>query len=316
MKKYVIKRVIQLIPILFGITILSFALMHTSSVDVVDVLEQNSGSALSEEAKNEKREELGLDRPLPVQYLTWIGGILKGDMGTSYISHKPVQEEFLKRLPATIYLTVISVLLTILISVPFGVLSAVKQNRFTDYLIRVCSFVGNSLPNFFVSLLLIYFFALKLKWFPVMGNTQGFKSVVLPALTLSIAMAAKYTRQIRATVLEEMNKEYVLGARARGIRENKILYFSVLRSTLLTIVTLLGLSIGSLLGGTAIVETIFMWDGVGKMAIDAITMRDYPVIQAYVVWMAVIYVMINLITDLMYHCLDPRIRLGQEGAKA
>ena len=138
--------------------------------------------------------------------------------------------------------------------------------------------------------------------------------MILPTLTLVLSMASKYTRQVRAAVLEEMDKDYVLGARARGIREKRILYFSVLKASMLTIVTLLTLSVGSLLGGTAIVESIFMWDGVGKMAVDAITMRDYPVIQAYVIWMAVIYVLINLVTDVIYHYLDPRIRLGQEDA--
>ena len=199
-------------------------------------------------------------------------------------------------------------MLTVLISVPLGILAAVKQNRILDYIIRFFSFIGNSLPNFFVSLLLIYFFALKLQWFPVMGNTQGWKSIVLPTFTLAIAMASKYTRQIRATVLEEWNKDYVLGARSRGVSEKRILYFSVLKASMLTIITLLALSIGSLLGGTAIVESIFMWDGVGKMAVDAITMRDYPVIQAYVIWMAIIYVMVNLVTDIIYHYFDPRIR--------
>ncbi len=314
MKKYVIRRFLQLIPILIGITLLSFVLMHSASADVIDVMEANTGGVLSEEAKQKAREELGLDKPLLQQYAIWIENVLTGDMGTSYVSGKPVFSTFVSKLPATIYLTITSILLTVLISIPLGILAAVKQNRFTDYLIRFLSFIGNSLPNFFVSLLLIYFFALKLGWFPVMGNAQGWKSIILPTLTLSIAMAAKYTRQVRATVLEEMNKDYVLGARARGVRENRILYFSVLKASMLTIVTLLALSIGSLLGGTAIVETIFMWDGVGKMAVDAITMRDYPVIQAYVVWMAIIYVMINLVTDIIYHYLDPRIRFGQEGA--
>ncbi len=144
-----------------------------------------------------------------------------------------------------------------------------------------------------------------------MGSGQGWKSIVLPTLTLAIAMSAKYTRQIRATVLEELKKDYVVGARARGIRERKILVGSVLKASMLTIVTLLSLSIGSLLGGTAIVESIFMWDGVGKMAVDAILTRDYPVIQVYVVWMAIIYVMVNLVTDIIYHYLDPRIRLQE-----
>ena len=308
MKHYILKRLLQLIPILIGITLLSFLLMHIASADAIDVMEQNTGGILSEEAKEEVRRELGLDKPLLEQYGIWLKDMLTGDMGESYISGKPVFSTFLSKLPATIYLTVASILLTVLISVPLGILAAVKQNRILDYIIRFFSFIGNSLPNFFVSLLLIYFFALKLQWFPVMGNTQGWKSIVLPTFTLAIAMASKYTRQIRATVLEEWNKDYVLGARSRGVSEKRILYFSVLKASMLTIITLLALSIGSLLGGTAIVESIFMWDGVGKMAVDAITMRDYPVIQAYVIWMAIIYVMVNLVTDIIYHYFDPRIR--------
>nr|WP_320024070.1 nickel ABC transporter permease [uncultured Acetobacterium sp.] len=313
MKKYIGKRLFQLIPIILGITLLSFTLMQTVAGDAVDALYDNSGGAVSETIKAEKREELGLDKPFLIQYTTWLGGVVTGDMGVSYISNKPVFETFVSKLPATILLTLTSILLTVLISIPFGVLSAVRHNRFTDYLIRFFSFIGNSLPGFFVSLLLIYFFALKLKLFPVMGS-GGWKSIVLPTLTLAIAMASKYTRQVRTTVLEELNKDYVMGARARGVREPVVLYASVLTSSMLTIITLLALSIGSLLGGTAIVESIFMWDGVGKLAVDSIMMRDYPMIQAYVIWMALIYVLVNLITDLIYHYLDPRIRLEQEAS--
>ena len=304
----------QLIPILFGITLLSFLLMNTGTADVIDVMESNSGGVMSEEEKDALRAELGLDKPLVQQYAVWLGKVLRGDMGKSFVSGQPVFTTFLSRLPATIYLTITSILLTVFLSVPLGILSAVKQNRLTDYIIRFLSFIGNSLPNFFVSLLLIYFFSLKMNLLPVMGNTAGWKSVILPTLTLALSMASRYTRQVRATVLEELNKDYVQGARARGIKEKRILYFSVLRASMLTIVTLLALSIGSLLGGTAIVESIFMWDGVGKMAVDAITMRDYPVIQVYVIWMAIIYVCVNLFTDILYHYLDPRIRLGQEDA--
>ncbi|MCI9547169.1 MAG: ABC transporter permease [Lachnospiraceae bacterium] len=314
MRKYIAKRCLQLIPILLGITFLSFLLTNAGASDVVSQMESNTGTVMSEEEKQKLREELGLDKPLVQQYALWLSGVLTGDMGVSFVSKRPVFSTFLEKLPATIYLTVTSVLLTVFISIPLGVLAAVRQNKFTDYLIRFLSFIGNSMPNFFVSLLLIYFFSLKLNLLPVMGNAAGWKSVILPTLTLALAMASKYTRQVRATVLEELNKDYVQGARARGVGERRILYFSVLKSAMLTIVTLLALSVGSLLGGTAIVESIFMWDGVGKMAVDAITMRDYPVIQAYVIWMAVIYVCVNLVTDILYHYLDPRIRLGWEGA--
>lgn len=311
MAKYIGKRFLQLIPILLGITLLTFILMNASSTDAIDIMEQNTGTAWTEEQKEAARIELGLDKPLPLQYLNWLGKVLQGDMGNSYISRQPVFSTFMSKLPATIYLTITSILLTVLISIPLGIISAVKQNRVLDYIIRFISFVGNSFPNFFVALLLILVFSLKLGWLPVMGNNQGFKSVILPTLTLAIAMSSKYTRQVRATVLEELNKDYVAGARARGVRENRILYYNVLKSSMLTIVTLLALSIGSLLGGTAIVESIFMWDGVGKLAVDAILTRDYPIIQAYVIWMALIYVLVNLVTDIIYHYLDPRIRLGE-----
>lgn len=311
MKKYILKRLLQLIPILIGITLITFVLMHVSSTDAVDVMEQNTGTAWSEEQQETVRAQLGLDQPLPVQYLRWLGNLLRADMGNSYISGQPVFAQFLSKLPATIFLSVTSLILTVAVSIPLGILSAVKKNRFTDYLIRVLSFIGNSMPGFFVALLLMYVFSLKLGWFPVMGD-HGVKSVVLPTLTLAISMSAKYTRQVRAAVLEEWKKPYVAGARSRGIREKRILYGSVLKAAMLTIVTLLSLSIGSLLGGTAIVESIFMWDGVGKMAVDAILSRDDPVVLAYVVWMAVIYVGINLVTDLIYHYLDPRIRIKNE----
>lgn len=312
MKKYIGRRVLQLIPVLLGITLLSFFLLHTSSVTAIDMKEANTGGVLSEAERTAMEAELGLDQPLWKQYGTWLVQVLHGDFGTSYVSGKPVGSTFLSKLPATLELTVGSLLLTILLSFPLGVAAAVKKDSWLDRVIRFFSFIGNSLPNFFVALLLLYVFAVKLQWLPVLGSSQGWKGILLPSLTLAIAMAAKYTRQIRAAVLEELQKEYVTGARARGITEKKILYKSVLRSAMLAIVTLLGLSIGSLLGGTAIVETIFSWDGVGKMAIDAITMRDYPVMQAYVIWMALIYMVINLGTDLLYHGLDPRIRLGGE----
>ena len=305
MKKYFFARIVQLVPILFGITFLTFGMMQFTADDAVDKIFEQQGS-VDEEIKAAKRAELGLDKPFMIQYLNWLGGILTGDLGRSFISGKLVFETFVEKLPATIELMFASILLTVFIATPLGILSAVNQNRPLDWIIRVLSFVGNSLPNFFVGLLLIYFLALKLNLLPIIGQ-----SVVMPALTLTISMAAKYTRQIRAVVLEELDKPYVTGARARGVDEFTILTRSVLRSTLIMIITLLALSTGSLLGGTAIVETIFMWDGVGKMAVDAILMRDYPLIQAYVVWMAIIYVLVNLAADLLYHWLDPRVRYGE-----
>ncbi len=310
MKNYALKRLLQLIPILLAITFLSYGMMRIAGSDVVEQKMENTSGTVSQEMIDNARAELGLDKPFVVQYFTWLGNLLRGDMGTSYVSNKPVFSTFVSKLPATLLLTAVSILLTVLISIPLGIWSAVKQNTATDYVIRTASFIGNSLPNFFVSLLLMYFFAIRLGWFPVISGGVSLQSVALPALTLAIAMSAKYLRQVRATVLDELSKDYVLGARARGVKFSTILIKSVMKASFVTIITLLTLSIGSLLGGTAIVESIFMWDGVGKLAVDAINMRDYPIIQAYVMWMAIIYVVVNLITDLSYHFLDPRIRLG------
>ena len=309
MKKYILKRFLQLIPVLLGITFLSFAMMRVAGSDAITELYGDKG-AVAQEVIDAKRAELGLDQPFLTQYFAWLGGLLTGDMGVSYVSGRNVFGAFVSKLPATLLLTALSIVATVLISIPLGVLAAVRHDRFTDYFLRFFSFVGNALPNFFVALLLMQVFSIHWKLFPVISSGTTLQSAVLPTLTLAVAMSAKYMRQVRATVLEELNKDYVTGAKARGIRGRVILWKSVLKSSMLTIITLLALSIWSLLGGTAIIESIFMWDGVGKLAVDAITMRDYPLIQAYVVWMAIIYVMVNLITDLLYHALDPRIRLG------
>ena len=310
MKKYALKRLLQLIPILLGITFLSFAMMRVAGSDAVTELYTNRGTEVSQEIIDARRAELGLDKPFLIQYFSWLGGMLTGDMGQSYVSGADVFSTFLSKLPATLLLTGLSIALTVIISIPLGIFSAMKQDRIPDLLLRFCSFIGNALPNFFVAMLFMQLFSIKLKLLPVISDGVNLKSALLPALTLAVSMSAKYMRQVRATVLEEWNKDYVQGAMARGIRKKIILWKNVMKSSMLTIVTLLALSIGSLLGGTAIIESIFMWDGVGKLAVDAITMRDYPFIQAYVVWMAVIYVLVNLITDLMYHQVDPRIGVG------
>ena len=309
MNKYIGKRFLQLIPVLLGITFLSFAMMRAAGSDAIIELYGDKG-AVAQEIIDAKRAELGLDQPFLTQYGAWLRGLLTGNMGVSYVSGKDVFGTFVSKLPATLLLTALSIGATVIISIPLGIWAAVKHDKFTDYFLRFFSFIGNSLPNFFVALLLMQLFSIKWKLLPVISGGTTVQGAILPTLTLAIAMSAKYMRQVRAAVLEELNKDYVLGAAARGVRGRVILWKSVLKSTMLTILTLLALSIGSLLGGTAIIESIFMWDGVGKLAVDAITMRDYPLIQAYVVWMAIIYVMVNLVTDILYHVLDPRIRLG------
>ena len=309
MRKYILQRLLQLIPVLIGITFLSFGMMRMAGSDAITELYGDKG-AVSQEIIDEKKAELGLDKPFMTQYLAWLKGMLTGDMGKSYVSGLDVFGTFTSKLPATLLLTVLSLAMTVAVSIPLGILAAVKRGRAIDYALRFISFIGNSMPGFLIALLLMHLFSIRLKWLPVISDGLSLRSALMPAMTLAIAMSSKYMRQVRAAVLDELSKNYVTGARARGVRGQVILWNSVIRSSMLTIITLLSLSIGSLLGGTAIIENIFMWDGVGKMAVDAITMRDYPLIQAYVVWMAIIYVAVNLVTDLLYHVLDPRIRLG------
>lgn len=310
MFKYILKRLLSLIPILIGISFISFALIYFTGGDAVAVRYEAIGGVLSPELINQKREELGLNRPFIIQYLSWLLGVIQGDMGISYVSGKPVFGYIFSKLPNTLLLSISSLLTTLIISLPLGILSAVKKNSVFDNIIKVLSFIGNSLPNFFVALVLSYIFALQLKLLPVISQGTSIKSLILPTLTLALAMSAKYIRQIRALIIYELSKPYVTGARARGIKENTIIFFNVLRLTSLTLITLMSLSFGSLLGGSSIVESIFMWDGIGKLAIESINLRDYPVILAYVLWMAFIYVFINLMSDISYYFLDPRLRIG------
>lgn len=267
-----------------------------------------TGVTPSKEVIESVREELGLNKPFLIQYLHWLGGVLKGDFGTSFKYGRPVINLILSSLPSTFKLAALSMIITLVISVPLGIISAMNKNKIWDYIIRSISFVGASMPGFWVAIVLMYVFALKLGILPVIGDF-AWESIILPTATLTIAMASKYTRQLRGVILEEISQDYVVGAAARGVKNRSILLGHVLRSSLLSIITLLGLSLGSLLGGTAIVETIFSWPGVGKLAIDAIFNRDYPLIQGYIVWMAVIYVVINMLVDISYYILDPRIRL-------
>ena len=307
---YALQRFIQLIPILFGITFLSFLLMYMAGSDAVTEMYSNRGVEVAQEIIDERKAALGLNLSFGEQYLNWLWAMLHGDMGASFVTGENVLTAFLRKLPATLMLTGLSIALTVLISLPCGILMAVHHGKLIDLILRFSSFMGNAMPNFFVAMLLMEFLGIQLGILPVISSGTGLESALMPTLTLAIAMSAKYMRQVRSAVLEELGKDYVLGAKARGLSASVILWKNVMKAAMLTIMTLLALSIGSLLGGTAIVESIFMWDGVGKLAVDAINMRDYPVIQAYVMWMAIIYVFVNLVADLLYHELDPRIRLG------
>lgn len=295
------------ILLLIGITFLSFLLVYHSPGDPAMVALKKSGMRVSEEALELKREELGLNDPFAVQYGRWLNEFFHGDLGESYKTGKAVAGELKKTIPATLLLTVAALALTILISFPIGVLCAKYKDRGFDNMIRFVTYFLSSLPSFFLALLMMYVLSMKLQLLPVIGSVSG-KGIIMPALVLALTLSAWYIRQIRGIVLQELEQEYVDGLKSRGASENRILFFHVLKNCMLPIVTLLGMSFGTLLGGSAIVETIFSWPGVGRLAVTSISARDYPVIQAYVVWMAMIYLLINAAVEFLCQILAPRVR--------
>lgn len=302
------RRLLQIVIVLFGISFFTFGLTYLSPGDPAEIMLTECGNIPTPELLEQTRAELGLDKPFLVQYGNWLKGVLTGDMGKSYSMKVPVVEKLVSCFFPTLKLALASLLIMILFSIPLGILSAVYHNRWPDYLVRGLTFFGVSVPNFWIGLILLSIFGVQLRWVTVSGGSTDFKSLVLPAVTLAIAMSAKYTRQVRIAVLEELQQDYVTGARMRGISEKKILWKHVLPNATLPLVTLLGLSLGSLLGGTAVVEIIYNWLGLGSMAVKAISCRDYPLVQGYVLWIALLYMGINLLVDLSYERLDPRLK--------
>ena len=309
MLRYILKRLLHTIPVLLGVTFLTFLLLSFAPSDPVTMKYINMGVSGNAEVMAAEREELGLDDPLLIRYFRWLGNALKGDFGESVSTNHTVQEEMLQRLPKTIILAVWAIIITVAVSIPLGILAAVYKNRPADYIIRFISFIGVSMPSFWLGMLLIYVFSIQLGWLPTISGNNAV-GLIMPAITLAVWMTATYIRRLRANILEEINKDYVTGLYAKGIPKWKINLKHVLPNALLSIITMFGMSIGSILGGATIVETVFSYQGVGKMAADAVTARDYNLMQAYVVWMAVIFVLINLAVDILYRVLDPRIRLG------
>lgn len=305
MKKYIIWRLLQLIPILVGLSILVFGLLYISPGDPVERQLMLRGVAVSEEVLKEQRHKAGVDRPFIQQYVAWATKALSADLGNSYKDGMPVVNKLAKAIKYTATLSLASIIFSIVFSIPLGVYAAIRQEQIPDYLIRLFSFVGNSVPNFLLCVLLIFFFCISNKWFPVVAksNLQG---LFLPMLSLSIPLISQLIRQVRVEMLEQLKKDYISSARIRGVKERYVLFSNALRNALPGIITVIGLSVGHLLGGSVVIESIFRWPGVGKMVMDAISDRDYPVIQGFVIFTAVIYVIINLIIDITYKFLDPR----------
>lgn len=307
MRRSIVRRVLQFIPVLLGITFLAFLLIYLSPSDPVSVRMSAGGISVSPEIMESMRRSMGLDRPLLVQYGDWLWNILHGNMGKSYITDADVLDQILKALPYTLKMAGASLLLTLCISIPVGILTAAMQNSKFDYVVRVMAFVGNALPNFIIALCLMFIFSYRLGWIPVLATTKpiGF---ILPALTLALVMSSRYIRQIRAAMLDELGKGYVVGLRSRGLSETTILYKNVLKNIMVTVITLTGISLGSLLGGTVIVETVFTWPGLGSLIMEGISQRDYPVVQAVIVWMASAFMVVNLLTDISYTVFNPKIK--------
>lgn len=307
----IFKRLIQILITLFGISFITYALIYLAPGDPIRTMYISSGYIPPEEVIEQTRELMGLNKPFLEQYFTWVGKVLKGDFGTSYSLSASVSSLVFPRILNSLYLAVTSLILMITLSVPLGIISALKKDTFIDYIIRAYTFMGVSSPNFFVGTLLLYFFALKLNFLPVVTFDVNFQSLILPSVTLAISMSSKYIRQLRTIVLDELSKDYVLGAKARGFSMNQIILKDILINILPPMITLLALSFGSLLSGVAVVEVIFSYPGIGSLAVNAITSYDYNLIQAYVLIISLIYMTVNFIVDVAYPYLDPRINNGE-----
>ena len=302
-----VHRCTQFIPVFFGITVLSFTLIHLAPSDPVSVRLSLGGIAVDPVTAAQMRTEMGLDRPLPIQYGDWLIRFLHGDMGISYRSDRPVAAMLLQALPYTLAIAASAMLLTLLISLPLGIAIAAYRNSALDCIVRFLTFIGNAVPSFIVGILLMFLFSYQLGWIPVLAGNSPV-GMVLPTAALALIMSARYIRQIRAATLDELAKDYIIGLRARGITERRILFGNVLKNIMGVVVTLTAISVGSLLGGVVIIETLFSRPGVGSLLMTAINSRDYPVIQAAVVWMVLAYFVVNLLADLSYRWFNPRVR--------
>lgn len=304
---HLVRRCAQFIPVFFGITVLSFTLIHLAPSDPVSVRLSLGGIAVDPVTAAQMRTEMGLDRPLPIQYGDWLMRFLHGDMGISYRSDHPVAAMLLQALPYTLAIAASAMLLTLLISLPLGIAIAAYRNSALDCIVRFLTFIGNAVPSFIVGILLMFLFSYQLGWIPVLAGNSPV-GMVLPTAALALIMSARYIRQIRAATLDELAKDYIIGLRARGITERRILFGNVLKNIMGIVITLTAISVGSLLGGVVIIETLFSRPGVGSLLMTAINSRDYPVIQAAVVWMVLAYFVVNLLADLSYRRFNPRVR--------
>jgi len=315
MLKYLIRRLLTLVPVLLGVTFITFILMDLAPGDPAEILLTRRDIEVTPENLQLAREALGVDGPLPLRYANWLLDVLQGNLGTSFTTGEPVSAEILGRLPATAELAAGGLLVMFLLAFPLGTVAALLRGTVGDHIGRLTALVGASIPSFYLGLLLITYIAVPMEGIPVMGKDEGLISLLLPSVTLGFGLAATYARLLRANLLEVLQLDYIRSARSRGLREAVIIGRHAFRNALIPVVTLLGITMGHLLGGTVVVERIFAWPGVGRLAVEAIFDRNYPVIQGYVLLMGLAFVCMNLVIDLSYRLLDPRVRMEEGEGK-
>lgn len=307
--RFIINRILVLFPMLFAVTILAFALSNASAGDVAAVTIRSQGQEVTPENLEAMRSELGLDKPLPAQYFAWLGRALHFDLGRSFQTKRLVSYEIMRRFPATCKLAFAATLLSIVFAIPSALLCARFRNSFIDHFFRVLSSFGTTVPDFWLALMLLYLFAVKLGIAPVVSGNK-WQNILLPAFTLSLNNGASYIRVLRENLIETLGMNYMLAARARGLGKMAALVRHGIKNALLPCVTLIGVNFGRLLAGQFACETIFSWNGIGKYAVDSIQVKDMPVIQGYVLVVAVTFILINLALDIIYSYIDPRINMG------
>jgi len=306
MTQYIIRRFLQMIPITLGILTLVFSLIHLIPGDPAV---QIAGENARPEDVAQVRKSLGLDEPLFTQYVHYLGRLAHGDLGTSFRTGEKVSTEIRDRYPATIQLAFGSMLVALIVAFPLGMVSAIYRNSWIDNVARFFALIGVSMPSFFFGPLLIIAFAINHEWFPVSGREQGLRSIVLPSLTMGLALAAILTRMIRVSVAEELNQLYVTTAIAKGVTRTRAIFRHALKNAMIPVITVLALQFGSLLTGAIITEQIFSWPGLGRLLIQGIQTRDYPQVQASILVIAITYILVNFVSDLLYGVVDPRIKL-------
>ncbi len=312
MGKYALKRLIQMLPVLLLVSIVIFSIIHLIPGDPATII---AGSNATGEQVAALRHQYGLDQPIWSQYFIWLGRVVKGDLGNSLINGYPVNDLIRQRVPATVELALAAALIGALIALPLGIISALRPGSFIDFVTTLFSALSFAIPGFWLAILFILLFSLRLQWLPPSGRpefaeqpVEHVKSLIMPALVLGIAMAAKLTRYLRSSMLEVIDQDYVRTARAKGLGQHSVITRHVLRNSLIPVITVFGLQIGDLLSGAIIIESIFAWPGVGRLTIQAIGWRDYSILQASVMFIVFAFLAVNLITDLAYGFIDPRIR--------